>query len=32
VVVGRDGKVRFVDVGAGERLDAVEAAFLPLLR
>jgi thiol-disulfide isomerase/thioredoxin len=32
VVVGRDGNVRSVEVGAGERLDAVEAAFLPLLR
>jgi len=32
VLVGRDGKVRSVDVGAGERLDALEAAFVPLLR
>jgi thiol-disulfide isomerase/thioredoxin len=31
VVVGRDGKVRYVEVGAGDRLDAIEAAFTGLL-
>ncbi len=31
VVAGRDGKVHFVDVGAGDRLDAIEAAFAGLL-
>jgi thiol-disulfide isomerase/thioredoxin len=31
VVIDRGGTVRYVDVGAGSRVDAVEAAFLPLL-
>jgi thiol-disulfide isomerase/thioredoxin len=31
VVLDREGIVRHVEVGAGERLDAVETAFLPLL-
>jgi thiol-disulfide isomerase/thioredoxin len=31
VVAGRDGKIRYVDVGAGDRLDAIEAAFTGLL-
>jgi cytochrome c biogenesis protein CcmG, thiol:disulfide interchange protein DsbE len=32
VVIDRKGIVRHVDVGAGARLEAVEAAFRPLLR
>jgi peroxiredoxin len=31
VVIDRQGVVRFVDVGAGTKLDLAEAAFLPLL-
>lgn len=32
VVIDREGIVRYVDVGAGSKLDDAEAAFLPLLQ